>query len=153
MSPEGSFGAVRKHDVHTGVDLYTREGAPVFAMESGKVVSIEQFTGGEESPWWLPTWAVLVEGASGVIVYGEIAPEVTRDSLVNEGDLIGRVLPVLREDKVREDIPGHSRFMLHLELHVSGTRKTSWWNLNEPQPDGLLDPRPILSRAWNERAV
>ncbi len=36
-------------------------------MEAGVVVGVEDFTGpAAGSPWWLPTKAVLVEGASGV---------------------------------------------------------------------------------------
>lgn len=35
----GRFGAVRKHDVHTGIDLYTYPGMPVLAVEDGVVVA------------------------------------------------------------------------------------------------------------------
>ena len=41
----GRFGTVRKHEVHTGVDLYTYPGMPVLAVEAGVVVAIEKFTG------------------------------------------------------------------------------------------------------------
>jgi hypothetical protein len=77
----GRFGAVRKHDVHTGVDLYCAVSTKVVAVEAGEVVVIEPFTGPDAaSPWWLSTEAVLVEGASGVVVYGEVHPEVRQGS-------------------------------------------------------------------------
>lgn len=153
ISSEGKFGAIRKHDIHTGVDLYTRENAPVNAMESGEVVAIEDFTGPPESPWWLPTQAILVEGESGVLVYGEVAPKVAVGDRVEVGQEIANVIPVLKPDAERPKILGHSRFMLHMELHVPGTRATSWWKRNEPQPESLRDPMPLLVRAWNERSV
>lgn len=153
ISKEGTFGFKRKHDVHTGVDLYTVEGASVYAVESGRVVSVEKFTGPPESSWWLTTYAVLVEGDSGVLVYGEVEPLVTEGQEVTEGQHIARVIPVLPEGKERPDIPGHSRFMLHFEQYEAGTLHTVWWHLGEPQPKGLRDPLPLLSRAWNEQSL
>jgi hypothetical protein len=41
----GAFAARRRHDVHTGVDLYCSEGEPVLAVEDGDVVNVEPFTG------------------------------------------------------------------------------------------------------------
>jgi hypothetical protein len=87
----GRFGAVRKHDVHTGVDLYCAVSAKVVAVEAGEVVAIEPFTGPDAaSPWWLSTEAVLVEGASGVVVYGEVHPEVQVGDQLEAGDRGGR---------------------------------------------------------------
>lgn len=151
MSKQGSFGALRKHDVHTGVDLYTVEGASVLAMEEGEVVAVVDFTGPPESPWWLFTKAVMVEGASGVLCYGEVETRLQTGDRVLRAEPIANVLPVLKE--VRIDIPGHSRFMLHLELYDRGVREPVTWRLGEPCPKGLRDPLPLLSRAWNERAV
>ena len=153
ISKEGTFGAVRKHDIHTGVDLYTVENATVYAMEDGVVATVEQFTGPPESPWWLVTYVVMVEGPSGVIAYGEVSPQVQEGDRVVEGQEIARVIPVLPEGKERYDIPGHSRYMLHLELYVPDTRRPVWWLKGAEQPCELLDPMPLLSKAWNERAV
>lgn len=41
----GAFGATRRHDVHTGIDLYADEGDAVVAVEDGVVVALEDFTG------------------------------------------------------------------------------------------------------------
>jgi murein DD-endopeptidase MepM/ murein hydrolase activator NlpD len=143
----GAFGAVRRHHVHEGVDLYTEDGAEVSAVEDGVVVNIEPFTGPKAGyPHWLDTDAVLVEGESGVVVYGEIAPcaGLKIGRRVKAGELIGTVVPVLRHDK------GRPRIMLHMELHEAGTPKTYEWKLSEDgdkmktKPPSLRDPTPFL---------
>jgi hypothetical protein len=71
-------------------------------MEAGQIREIDRFTGaGAGSPWWNETWAVLVEGASGGIIYGEIepAPGLGPGLRVNEGTLLGAVRRVLKKDK------------------------------------------------------
>ena len=135
----GRFGAVRKHDVHTGVDLYCAVSSKVVAVEAGEVVAIEPFTGPEaESPWWLSTEAVLVEGASGVVVYGEVFPEVQVGAHLGAGDYVGRVMRVLKEYK------GRPTSMLHLELMTPGARTTVWWRLDEERPAVLCDPTSYI---------
>ena len=137
----GTFGAVRRHDVHTGIDLYTYPGMPVLAVEDGVVVAIEKFTGAEAgSPWWNDTEAVLVEGASGVVCYGEIVtPKEMKvgDQLRREG-YVGGVRTVLKKDK------GRPMTMLHFELYRHATRETVWWRRGEPKPPNLLDPTEHL---------
>jgi murein DD-endopeptidase MepM/ murein hydrolase activator NlpD len=141
----GQFGAIRKHDIHTGIDLYTYSGMPVMAVEPGVVVAIEDFTGPKAgSPWWLDTESVLVEGPSGVIVYGELAtPKDLRvGQSVFPGTCLGCVKPVLRKDK------GRPRHMLHFELLVSRSRVSVIWELGTPQPESLLDPTARLRATW-----
>lgn len=145
-SSPGSFGFRRKHDVHCGVDLYTSEGAEVVAIEDGEVVKVDIFTGPKIGmDWWNETWAVMVEGKSGVINYGEINPSCIVGQKIKVGDIIGKVIPVLPPEKLRLDILGHSCSMLHLELYKHGCREFAIWELNQPQPEGLLDPTPLLS--------
>jgi murein DD-endopeptidase MepM/ murein hydrolase activator NlpD len=138
----GSFGAIRKHDIHTGVDLYVPEKNLVLAVETGHVVNVENFTGPDAgSPWWLPTKSILIEGPSGVVCYGEVEPMgVERGTHITAGSIIGFVKPVFSEDKIRKDIKGHSNHMLHFELYKHGTKKSVIWNLDEPKPKNLLDP-------------
>ncbi len=137
----GAFGAIRKHDRHCGIDLYSDPGEEVLAVECGTVVAVEPFTGVEaESPWWNDTACALVEGASGVVVYGEIRPQVTVGRFVERGTVIGSVLTVLRQDK------GRPMSMLHLELHTHGTRTTFWWR--DERPVSLRDPTALLTTAW-----
>lgn len=140
----GSFGAVRKYDIHTGVDLYCPEGTEVLAAEPGVVLRIEPFTGtAAGSPWWHDTMAALIEGASGVLVYGEIEPrpDLVPGLEVEEGQVLGVVRTVLRKDK------GLPMTMLHFELFEKGYRgDTQWWRHGESQPSGLLDPTSLLLR-------
>jgi len=138
----GSFGFERKHHVHEGVDLYVPEGTPVHAVEDGTVVAIMPFTGfGAGSPWWHDTWAVMVKGESGVVLYGEIKPLLHLHGLgdvVRQGEIIGHVTPVLKNDK------GRPMSMLHLELYEHGVREPVEWLPGQPKPKGLLDPTAKL---------
>ena len=116
-------------------------------MESGTVVAVEPFTGAhvpppDSSPWWNDTWAVLVEGPSGVIVYGEILPAVHPGDAVAAGQPLGIVIPVLRRDK------GRPTTMLHLEWMRPGARQTVWWRLGQPQPEELRDPAGLMEGQW-----
>lgn len=143
----GAFGAIRKHDIHTGIDLYCNPNAHVFAVESGTVVAVEQFTGDKVgSPWWNNTWAVLIEGASGVIVYGEMALEYYLEPgyKVEAGDVLGGVLQVLKVDKGVTPVN-----MLHFELLTPGTDFTSWWNHGEPQPETVINPTELINKIYN----
>ena len=146
----GSFGAVRKFDVHTGVDLYCKEGTSFFAVENGVVVEIEVFTGPKaESPWWHETHAVLIGGPTGVICYGEVETSLKVGDKVLAGDELGTVKQVLKKDK------GKPRCMLHFELYEQGAVETVWWKTDEDaadrredRPEGLLDPTAHLLNAW-----
>jgi hypothetical protein len=147
----GAFGAVRKHDRHCGVDLYCKTNTVVRAVEDGVVVSIEPFTGsGANCPWWLNTWAVKIEGNSGVVCYGEIEPwtSLKIGEPVLRGDPIGTVIPVLKPEKLRKDIPGHSCSMLHMQIYKHGTlhNPNDIGPTNE-MPDDMIDPTPYLLNA------
>ncbi len=138
---QGKFGAIRKYDIHTGVDLYCEPNSNVYAIEDGIVIGIEFFTGENAgSPWWNETECVLVEGSSGVIVYGEIATAVRLHEWIGQGELIGNVKTVLKKDK------GLPMTMLHVELYKNKTKDTCSWPLNTPQPDNLLDVTIMLKR-------
>lgn len=135
----GAFGFVRANHVHEGVDLYCPEGTPVHAVEDGTVVAIIPFTGPSAeppSPWWHDTLAVLVEGASGVVVYGEVGIDTGIDvgTALKAGEPFAHVVRVLRKDK------GRPTTMLHLELHIPGTRDAFEWTQDGGRPASLLDP-------------
>jgi hypothetical protein len=137
----GAFGARRKFHRHEGVDLYVRDGTPIFSVESGVVVLADPFTGesaSPPSPWWNDTWAIMVEGPSGVVLYGEIIPFVKMDERIVAGQLLGHVTPVLKKDK------GRPMSMLHLELYENGIREPKGWSPDDPCPTGLLDPTQKL---------
>lgn len=135
----GAYGVTRQHHRHEGIDFYCPEGTPVTAVEEGTVVAVLDFTGPKaDSPWWHDTQAVLVEGSSGVVLYGEIAPDVAVGDQVQAGQQIGRVVQVLREDK------GRPMSMLHLEFHAAGTRDCYEWPVDASKPASLQDPTPHL---------
>ena len=140
----GAFGVKRKHHTHEGVDLYCAEGTDVHAVEDGKIVAILHFTGEQAIPpslWWRDTMAMLVEGESGVVVYGEMAPRLGKlvGDKVRRGDVVGNVMQVLSHYK------GFPVSMLHLELHIHGTRDAYDWV--DEKPVSLLDPTPFLMEA------
>ncbi len=144
----GSFGAVRKNHIHEGVDLYLPEGSPIRAVEDGIVVAVIKFTGAEAdppSPWWHDTEAVMVEGASGVVLYGEITCVREVGDLVKAGALLGYVIQVLKCDKDRP------MSMLHMELHRPGTIDAFEWL--DDRPPSLLDPTPYLLKICNNADV
>jgi hypothetical protein len=142
----GAFGFVRANHIHEGVDLYVPIDTPVTTVEAGTVVAIIAFTGPSAeppSPWWHDTQAVLVEGESGVVVYGEViaADGIEVGMTLEAGALVGRVTPVLKKDK------GRPMTMLHLERHQKGVRDAYEWTHEGGRPPSLLDPTPALLAA------
>jgi murein DD-endopeptidase MepM/ murein hydrolase activator NlpD len=150
---EGSFGKVRRHDIHTGVDLYIPEGSTVYAIEDGTVVTVEDFTGVEDSGpdskyRYLYTQVVMVKGNSGVIAYGEVKPNVKEGDEIKEGDVVGHIMNVLPED-YEDHAP--SRSMLHFELYDSSATETTWWKKSEAQPENLKDPTDLLRKLFRNK--
>lgn len=135
----GAFGVRRQHHTHEGVDLYVPQCTPVCAVEAGTIVAIKPFTGPHAGlPFWRDTWAIFVTGASGIVVYGEVAAHTKVGQAVVAGELLGVVLRVLRHDK------GRPMSMLHLELRVPGNTDDIEWLDQANQPAALLDPTPFL---------
>ena len=137
----GAYGVQRKNHVHEGIDLYCPAGTKVQAVEAGRVVALIPFTGAQAgSDWWENTDAVLVEGESGVVVYGEIAPACKTGDWLAAGDTVGHVVTVLKKDK------GRPMAMLHLELHAHGAREAPEWPSPDKKPATLRDPTPFLKQ-------
>jgi len=146
--PHGRFGYVRKHDVHTGFDIYCADGEPVYAIEDGIVTDISHFTGEYTTPipmpWWENTMAIAIEGKSGVILYGEIyEPNLKIGDKVSEGQEIAKIKRVLKKDK------GLPMSMLHIELYEIGYRG-DWtvWEINGSKPDALKNVETILEKIY-----
>ena len=153
VSPHpGSFAYPRKGSKHTGVDLYTDLGEPVYAVEDGLVVGIEHFTGEwDASPWWNNTDCVLVKGPSGVVNYGEIKPEayIRSGFKIHKGDQIGTVLRVIKEGRDHYEITGWRPTMLHLELYPEWVKKAS----HGFEEDILKDATPFLIESEGSDSV
>jgi hypothetical protein len=60
-------------------------------------------------------------------------------SVVRAGEQLGTVSTVLAKDK------GRPRAMLHLELHVAGSRVAPEWLEHDQRPAALLDPTSLWS--------
>jgi phosphopantothenoylcysteine decarboxylase len=139
----GSFGSKRKHDIHTGVDLYASH-YKFCAMESGIVIDKGQYTGvAVGSPWWRDTDFITIAGNSGHICYGEVKVNdyIKAGDQINVGQHLGYVVPVLQERRL--DIPYHKEVMLHIELLKSGSYANEWKHGDQRDPN-LLDPTPYL---------
>jgi len=152
----GQFGSVRVNDTHTGVDLYCELHTEVVAVEDGEVVAIEWFTGqhvatpdGVPATWWNDTQIVLVQGASGVVGYGEMKALVAVGDKVAAGQTIGVV-----DQAVLRSFKGRPMVMLHVELYAQlitdpaspswDPSHTAWWESGAERPEHLLDPTPFL---------
>lgn len=140
----------RRHDVHTGIDLYAPEGSPVYAVEDGDIICIRKFTGTSIGyNWWNETKAVDIEGYTGCLCYGEIEPDLQLKvgDAVKKGQVIGKVIPVLKEDR------GKAMSMLHFSIHrhgfadmikaVEDTSKESFYDLQ-------IDPTMLLIQLKNK---
>jgi hypothetical protein len=129
---------LRKHDIHTGVDIHCEDEELVYSMTDGTIVKISEFTGPKAgSPWWNETSFIGVNTAIGYIIYGEVESFVKEGDHICSGDLIGKVKRVLKKDK------GKPMSMLHVELYSKPTEPVVW-NLNEPKPESLLDPSVLF---------
>lgn len=138
----GAFAAHRKYHIHEGVDIYAPKIALVYAIQTGIVTAIHQFTGiAVGSPWWHDTYAIAVTDDTGTWVYGEIqAPRVYHvGDIVQEGHYIAQLKQVLKVDK------GRPMTMLHFERwKLNYGPHTFLWQLGHPQPEFILDPAPLL---------
>lgn len=146
----GDFAFRRSFYHHPGIDLYCDYLQVIQAIEDGIVVNIEHFTGAEAnppSPWWNDTWSIMIEGKSGVIGYCEILPrtDLKVGSLIEEGEAIALIAPVLKKDK------GNGTTMLHFELYTHGTKQHVTWKLDEEKPKNLLNPRDLLKSFIDEK--
>ena len=143
----GAFGEPRKKHMHEGLDLYAPWSTPVLAVEDGAVVAVTPLRGGTtRDDYWRDMEAVLVEGKSGLVVYSEFAPLKTLKpaQMVKAGEQVGTLYPEGYTFRpTAKDGHGTHAFM-HLELHTTGTRLPSAWQLGKPQPKTLLDPTPHL---------
>lgn len=143
----GAFGFHRRVNYHSGVDLYCKNGTFVHPVEDGIVVSKGKFTGPDVgTPWWNTTYYLMIQGNTGVFLYGEIYEpvlEIGTEVTMEEYPVIGVVKQVLFDDRYREDIPHHSTAMLHIELYKHGTNKPCDWQ-TYVKPAELLDPTPFL---------
>ena len=144
----GVFGAERTHDIHTGIDLYCDEFDYVFAIDHGKVIEVNYFTGPEcNTPWWHTTYCIVIEhkDLNSFVLYGEVIPFVREGDTINKGQIIGQVTKVLRKDK------GLPSCMLHLEQyidHYQPGEHADWpYPRKENTNPNLIDPMNLITKS------
>lgn len=138
--PSG-FGARRKYNLHTGVDLFCDHNQPLASVEDGIIIGIRNFSK-KKVPWLNQTRVILIEGKTGVVAYCNVKE---REGLrvgdeVLAGEIIGNVIRINKKKKKnKKDL-----CMLHLELYSPGTKKRAKWSYNFPKPPQLLNPTQHL---------
>lgn len=158
-----AFGAVRKYDVHVGVDLVAKPRTSVFSVLDGYVEAIVDFTGPEAgSPWWESTEAVIVRLVQSqvCVLYGEVCASrgLRAGALLRRGGFVGTVARARRRETLCLLLGLAPSAMLHLELWESPAavraryagalaRQPNDWPKDGVQPVGLLDPTLYLSSA------
>lgn len=135
LESQNCFAAKRKHDYHTGVDLFCEENDEVYSMYDGIVTSVIEFTGYSESPWWNDTLAVMIyhPEIQKTFLYGEILTKIKVGRTVKAGQEIGRVKTVLKKDK------GKPMTMLHMECYKGLQNNAVWWYHDKKCPNNLED--------------
>ena len=135
LESENCFGAKRKHDFHTGVDLFCNEDEPVYSMYDGIVTSVIEFTGFSESPWWEDTHAIMIyhPEIQKTFLYGEVSTNLKAGKVIKQGQLIANVKRVLKKDK------GKPMTMLHIECYKGLQTKAVWWYHDTECPKNLED--------------
>lgn len=163
-SPANIFAAVRKHDIHTGMDIFTESGTQATSPFDGIVVKMGNFTGNDAeptpSPWWNNTQYVVVkhfipafytygELVERFVLYGEIAisPELFVGKNVKEGELLGTIVEVLKNNK------GLPTSMLHVEMYEECPPFPAIWNIGERRPTYLCDPHRFLSLCYMKNDI
>ena len=149
----GAFCTKRRFDVHTGTDLFVPPNTPVYSIENGEVIKIRHFTGEKAGcGHWNETMAVDIEGVSFCACYGEIEPieGLKEGDIVKRGDMIGKVIPVLKKFK------GKPTSMLHFSLHSRAfgmMMKNNEDNSLEPMFDMQIDPTNLLIQLKNKSDI
>lgn len=134
------FGGKRRNGFNTGIDLLCDAYQPVASVEAGTIVAIVNFSKkGKTKPWINTSRALLIEGDSGVVCYGNVKPnsKLKVGSFVSKGQVVGKVIPIYKNKKNRV-------CKLKLEWYTHGTRRRSSWNFNKDIPGNLLNPTHML---------
>jgi murein DD-endopeptidase MepM/ murein hydrolase activator NlpD len=160
----GSFWENRGDRYHAGVDIYAPIASEVFAVESGKVIEIQEFTSPDLIAYWNITYSVLVETDQGLIIrYAEIdRPAVQPDENIQSNQLIGYIGLVLNTVKIDETAPKYIQdlkeagypSMLHFEVHAGLPLVESHYLggnfFTREKPDSLIDPSRYLNSSENQ---
>lgn len=133
------FGSSRKGGHNTGIDLICDPHQEVVAVESGRILAVQNFSEKKPEPWINMTRVILIEGASGVIAYGNVkeVPGLAEGEYIDAGELIGTVMPIYKSKK-------NKATKFKLEWYTKGTKRRGSWLSCKPKPNNMLDPTPML---------
>ena len=141
---DGSDGGRDRN--HAGIDLFAKPGDTVQAMAPGIVTAVQSFH--------LGSWAVFVEHAGVVVMYGEVQPQSWKALGVSVGTEVAAAQPIAKVACMRTNEDGQcTSHMLHLETYVLGTTGNQRWYVGEEAPPALLDPTRLLLRAVQEAST
>lgn len=146
----GAYMVKRKFDVHTGVDLYAKEGSSVYAVEDGEIVAIRPFTGEEAgTPHWNNTMSIDIEGYTGTICYGEVDVAINLNKRRNwkVGDRVQASDHIANVKRVLQEFKGKATSMLHFAIHRPGWKNLYKDQLNDKMEsfyDLQIDPTMLL---------
>ena len=141
---DGSDGGRDRN--HACIDLFAYPGDTVVAMGPGTVTAVQSFH--------LGSWAVFIEHAGVVVMYGEVAPRSWMGLGVSVGSVVTAGQPIA---KVACMVTGETgkctSHMLHLETYAPGTTRNRRWYAGEQGPPALRDPTLLLLRAVQEAST
>ena len=139
--PQSKFGVVRKHDIHTGIDIYCEINDEVFSVLDGTIIDIGIFTGEKvSSPWWNETGYIEINHGYFYILYGEIKviPELKVGDKIEKDTLLGNVQKILKKENTK-----NPPTMIHLEFYSRYNEPTEW-SLGRDKPQNLLNPMDFI---------
>ncbi len=156
----GSFWENRGDRFHCGIDLYSKAGENIYAIEKGTVVEIGIMTSPQMLDYWNVTWYLIMKNENGSYwKYGEMGKiNVKTGDSISQGERIGVVGLVLKSDQINENSPLYiqklkynNTSMLHLELFMDNpiTKHEKYLGGNwfsSQKPDQLLDPTIVLKQ-------
>ncbi|MDZ7723531.1 MAG: M23 family metallopeptidase [candidate division KSB1 bacterium] len=121
----GRFWENRQDRFHCGMDLYAPPSSPVYAMETGRIVSIHPFTSPRILAYWNNTIAVVLEGESGYLYkYAELdSANVSAGARVQRGDMLGKVGSVLNVNQIDGNAPEYIQELKEKNAPVCCTLK------------------------------
>ena len=158
----GRFWENRQDRFHCGVDIYAPHKSPVYAIETGRIVSIHPFTSPLILAYWNNTIAVVLEGESGYLYkYAELeSAEVDIGDCVQCGDNLGRVGRVLNVNHIDCRAPEYIQqlkenkhpSMLHFEVYKHRPYILDFYSggnlFSDHKPEHLCDPAIVLNRQF-----
>lgn len=156
----GYFWEERDEGFNAGVDIFANVGSEVFAIESGVIIDIDNFSNDDEKLGIKNSHFIVVRGIDKInYKYCQITvdSELKVGQKIESGDYLGTVAEVYVENLfstetpvyVREHFAEDLKSKLHLELYKAPFSEVRPYQLGnyfgEERPKSLLNPQIFLS--------